>query len=211
MWADSMASKRLLRPPRHFASSTNALTDSPLMSSKRMSGYRSREMLQHALFFRGGYRGKFRLKMHLQAMVSTHFKLIASFRGDPGRSGVLGLLAGYGATCGQYGDKTHNLIHAPAVADVHHVGQQAGGGNGEPVVLHVQAVGGAIAAHVAQEGEHALADHGEHLGRGKVFEARPTQVVVGSPRGVFAFGEDALGQAAASCFLPGCARYPGGG
>jgi hypothetical protein len=35
-----------------------------------------------------------------------------------------------------------------------------------------------------------LADHGEHLGRGKVLEVRPAKVVVGAALRVFALRED---------------------
>jgi hypothetical protein len=57
-------------------------------------------------------------------------------------------------------------------------------------VLHVESVGRAVAAHAAQERKDVLADHDEHLGRGKILETRPAEVVVGPAPGVLALGED---------------------
>lgn len=88
------------------------------------------------------------------------------------------------------------VLHRHMVQHVHHLGQQAGRGDGEARILHVLAVGGAVAATRqqagAQEGKHTLAHHGEHLGRREVLEARPAQVVVAATCGVLALGEDAL-------------------
>ena len=47
-----------------------------------------------------------------------------------------------------------------------------------------------VAAQRAQEREDVLADHGVHVGRGEVLEARPAQVLVGAALGVLALGED---------------------
>jgi len=52
-------------------------------------------------------------------------------------------------------------------------------------------IGRAIAAHGAQERKHMLAHHGVHLGWCEVLEARPTQVVVIPPLGIFTLRENA--------------------
>ncbi len=84
------------------------------------------------------------------------------------------------------------VVHGDVVEHVHHFGQQARRGNGEAGILHVVAVGRAIAAHGAQEGKDVFAHDGEHLGRCEVLEARPPQVVVGATPSVFARREDAV-------------------
>ncbi len=63
------------------------------------------------------------------------------------------------------------ILHRHPVEHVHHLGQQSRRGDGETGILHVVAVGGAIAPPGAQEGEDVLAEDGEHLGGGEVLEA----------------------------------------
>ena len=65
-----------------------------------------------------------------------------------------------------------------AVEQIHHLGEQRRGGDGEAGVLHVVRVGRAVAAQGAQEREDVFADHAEHLGRDEVLKARPAQVVI---------------------------------
>ncbi len=57
------------------------------------------------------------------------------------------------------------VLHRQAVQHVHHPRQQRRGRDGEARVLHVVGVGGAVPAQGAEEREHVLPHHGEHLGR----------------------------------------------
>ena len=82
------------------------------------------------------------------------------------------------------------VVHRHLVDHVHHLGQQRGRGDGEAGVLHVVRKGAAVAAQTAHEGEHMLADHGVHLGRREVLEARPAQVGVVTALGVGAIRVD---------------------
>jgi len=86
------------------------------------------------------------------------------------------------------------VFHRHLVKQVHHLGQKRRCRDGEARVLHVVRVGGVAVAELpgevrAQEGEDMLADHGEHLGRGEVLEARPAEVLVGPSPGVLALRE----------------------
>ena len=83
------------------------------------------------------------------------------------------------------------VLHRHLVEQVHHLGQERRGGDGEAGVLHVVGVGGAVAAQRAQEGEDVLVHDGEHVGRGEILETRPAQVLVGAALGVVSLGKDA--------------------
>jgi hypothetical protein len=47
-------------------------------------------------------------------------------------------------------------------------------------VLHMVRVCGIVATEGAQERKNVLSDHGVHVGRGEVLEARPAQILVGA-------------------------------
>ena len=104
------------------------------------------------------------------------------------------------------------VLHRHVVDHVHDLGEQRRGGDGEARVLHVVGVGGAIAAQSAQERKDMLAHDRVHLGRRKVLEARPAQVVVIPLLGVLALGEDAplyrLARGGWICSLRACAGRP---
>ncbi len=109
------------------------------------------------------------------------------------------------------------VLHRHGVDEVHDLGEQRRGRDGEARVLHVVRVGRVVAAQRAQEREDVLADHGVHVARGEVLEARPAQVVVRRPRpadAVLAFGEDPalqrLSSAERTCSPPACAGRPAG-
>lgn len=67
------------------------------------------------------------------------------------------------------------VCHVDAVEHVHHTGEQGRAGDGEPGVLHVLAVGGAV-AEGAEEGEDLLGDGLEHHRWFGVLEFIPAQV-----------------------------------
>ena len=83
------------------------------------------------------------------------------------------------------------ILHRHLVEQVHHLGQERRGGDGEAGILHVVGVGGAVAAQGAQKGEDVLVHDGEHVGRGKILETRPAQILVGAALGVVPLGKDA--------------------
>ena len=60
----------------------------------------------------------------------------------------------------------------------------------ESRILHVMRVGGAIAAHGAQERENVLINDREHLGRGKILKPGPAQIVVVAAFGIVPFGKN---------------------
>ena len=84
------------------------------------------------------------------------------------------------------------VLHRDMVEQVHHFGQQRRGGDGKAGILHVMAVGRAIAAHGAQEGEDMLAHDRIQVPRCEVLEAGPAEVLVSPALGVSAFREDAM-------------------
>jgi hypothetical protein len=81
------------------------------------------------------------------------------------------------------------VLHGHGVQQVHHLRQQPRRRDGEAGVLHVLRVGGVVAAQRAQKRKDVLRDHGVHVRRSEVLEARPAEVVVRPVPGVRAFGK----------------------